>query len=88
MKKKKKARSAKQKAARSKKQKNKRFAKNKKSFGKKQLSSQNIAVIGELIERGRPRGFVTDNEILYYFPKIEEDVSLLEEIYDRLKKPA
>src|SRR3989338_9197704 len=86
MKKKKKTRSAKQKAARSKKQKNKRFAKNKKSFGKKQLSSQNIAVIGELIERGRPRGFVTDNEILYYFPKIEEDVSLLEEIYDRLEK--
>ncbi|OGZ54754.1 MAG: RNA polymerase sigma factor RpoD [Candidatus Ryanbacteria bacterium RIFCSPLOWO2_01_FULL_48_26] len=45
-----------------------------------------MAVIGELIERGRPRGFVTDNEILYYFPKIEEDVSLLEEIYDRLEK--
>jgi len=40
----------------------------------------------ELIERGRPRGFVTDNEILYYFPKIEQDVSFLEEIYDRLEK--
>jgi len=42
--------------------------------------------IGELIERGRPRGFVTDNEILYYFPKIEDSVELLEEIYDRLEK--
>jgi len=41
--------------------------------------------INELLERGRPRGFVTDNEILYYFPKIEEDISLLEEIYDRLE---
>ncbi len=42
------------------------------------------AEINELIERGRPRGFVTDNEILYYFPKIEDNVSLLDEIYNRL----
>ncbi len=42
--------------------------------------------INELIERGRPRGFVTDNEILYYFPKVEENVELLDEIYDRLEK--
>jgi len=42
--------------------------------------------ISELIERGRPRGFVTDNEILYYFPKIEDNVGLLDEIYDRLEK--
>jgi RNA polymerase primary sigma factor len=42
--------------------------------------------INELIERGRPRGFVTDNEILYYFPKIEDNVKLLDEIYDRLDK--
>ena len=42
--------------------------------------------INELIERGRPRGFVTDNEILYYFPKIEDNVGLFDEIYDRLEK--
>jgi len=42
--------------------------------------------VNELIERGRPRGFVTDNEILYYFPKIEDNVKLLDEIYDRLEK--
>jgi RNA polymerase primary sigma factor len=42
--------------------------------------------INELIDRGRPRGFVTDNEILYYFPKIEDNVGLLDEIYDRLEK--
>src|SRR5580693_2601738 len=42
--------------------------------------------INELIERGKPRGFVTDNEILYYFPKIEDNVGLLDEIYDRLEK--
>jgi RNA polymerase primary sigma factor len=42
--------------------------------------------LNELIERGRPRGFVTDNEILYYFPTIEDNVGLLDEIYDRLEK--
>jgi RNA polymerase primary sigma factor len=46
----------------------------------------NAKEIDELIERGRPRGFVTDNEILYYFPTIEENVELLDEIYDRLEK--
>ena len=46
----------------------------------------NASEINELIERGRPRGFVTDNEILYYFPKIEDNVDLLDEIYDRLEK--
>jgi len=52
----------------------------------KGVSRQNEEALGELIERGRPRGFVTDNEILYYFPKIEDDVVLLDEIYDRLEK--
>ncbi|MEK7187403.1 MAG: sigma-70 family RNA polymerase sigma factor [Patescibacteria group bacterium] len=42
--------------------------------------------LSELIERGRPRGFVTDNEILYSFPKIEDNIVLLEQIYDRLDK--
>ena len=46
----------------------------------------NASEINELIDRGRPRGFVTDNEILYYFPKIEDNVDLLDEIYDRLEK--
>jgi RNA polymerase primary sigma factor len=45
----------------------------------------NEAALNELIERGRPRGFVTDNEILYYFPTIEKDLAFLEEIYDRLE---
>ena len=29
---------------------------------------------------------MTDNEILYYFPKIEDNVDFLDEIYDRLEK--
>lgn len=42
--------------------------------------------LSQLIERGRPRGFVTDNEILYVFPNVEEDIDFLEEIYNRLEK--
>ena len=38
----------------------------------------------ELIKRGRSRGFVTQDEILKYFPKVEENIDLLEKIYDSL----
>jgi len=62
----------------------------KKKGGKEKASAKAAAnlqasEINELIDRGRPRGFVTDNEILYYFPKIEDNVKLLDEIYDRLE---
>lgn len=40
----------------------------------------------ELVARGKTRGFVTDTEILHHFPKIEEDLSFLEELYDYLAK--
>ncbi|MBU6500255.1 MAG: RNA polymerase sigma factor RpoD [Patescibacteria group bacterium] len=52
----------------------------------KKISASNEEAINELLDRGRPRGFVTDNEILYLFPKIEDNVTLLDEIYDRLEK--
>jgi RNA polymerase primary sigma factor len=38
----------------------------------------------ELIKRGKGRGFVTQDEILKYFPKVEENIDLLEKIYDSL----
>ncbi len=40
----------------------------------------------ELIDRGRERGYVTDTEVLHYFPRVEEDVTFLETIYDQLEK--
>jgi len=40
--------------------------------------------INEIISRGKSRGFVTQDEILKYFPKIETDLKLLETIYDTL----
>jgi len=46
----------------------------------------NLQALDELIARGKSRGFVTDSEVLHYFPRIEENVSFLEEIYDVLEK--
>jgi len=46
----------------------------------------NQQVLVELINRGRSRGFVTDNEVLYYFPHLEENVAFLEKVYDELEK--
>ncbi len=37
-----------------------------------------------LILKGRARGFITYNEILKEFPKVEEDVLLLDELYEKL----
>jgi len=39
----------------------------------------------ELIKRGRSRGFVTLSEILKFFPRAEEDIAGLEEIYQKLE---
>lgn len=40
--------------------------------------------MSQLIDRGRSRGYVTDGEVLKFFPRIETDVEFLEEIYARL----
>ena len=61
-------------------------AKSKGKPAKKAAGKIDKGALEELIERGRPRGFVTDNEILYFFPDIEKDVSFLDEVYNRLEK--
>ncbi len=38
-----------------------------------------------LMKRGKERGFVTYAEILYYFPTIEDNIMLLEDLYTRLE---
>jgi len=42
--------------------------------------------IKTLIERGKSRGFITQDEILKYFPRIEEDIEFLEKLYDSLSE--
>ncbi|MGB9608957.1 MAG: sigma-70 family RNA polymerase sigma factor [Minisyncoccia bacterium] len=76
-----------------KKLKTKKYQKNKKlknkvgrKKNKKRKYKVNEAAVEELIRRGRPRGFVTDEEILYFFPKAEENIEELEKIYDLLEK--
>ncbi len=52
---------------------------------KKTTKAMDENLLQELIDRGKGRGFVTDNEVLHSFPNIEEDVPFLEEIYRRLE---
>lgn len=42
--------------------------------------------LDDLIRRGRVRGFVTDAEILNFFPNIENNLSFLETVYGRLEQ--
>lgn len=39
-----------------------------------------------LLGKGRTRGFVTEREILYFFPQIEKNIPGLEGLYDNLEK--
>jgi len=86
----------------SKKRKKKRFLrKRKKSVKRKKLKKKKVLkakfkakkttlskeeLFGQLITKGRQRGFVTFSEILHFFPNIEEDIVALENLYERLQK--
>lgn len=52
----------------------------------KKISASESSALEELINRGRGRGFVTDTEVLHYFPKIEDNINFLEEIYNKLEQ--
>lgn len=46
----------------------------------------NQQALSDLIERGTGRGYVTDTEVLHFFPRIEDDVTFLDTIYAALEK--
>ena len=48
--------------------------------------SQKLKAIKELIEKGKDQGFLTQEDILEVFPTIEEDISLLDEIFKGLQE--
>src|SRR3989344_7142529 len=50
----------------------------------KKIREVNEKALVELVERGKDRGYVTDTEVLHYFPNIEDDVAFLDQIYPRL----
>ena len=41
--------------------------------------------IKELIIKGKAKGFVTESEVLYYFPHIDQNIELLEKIAEKLE---
>src|SRR3989338_5046667 len=43
-----------------------------------------FAKMEELVAKGKKRGFITYDEILRMFPNIEDDVFLLDELYEKL----
>jgi len=68
-------------------QKNKRLISKPKKITKKSRQKENDDFekkVQELINRGKSRGFVTQDEILMYFPRVEENLVLLDKLYDRL----
>ncbi len=61
----------------------------KRTRGKKKEKKEKVfseEKIQTLIERGRKRGMVTNEEILKLFPQFEKDISGLEKLYDILEK--
>lgn len=48
------------------------------------IPEEYVANLDDLLRRGRVRGFVTDAEILNFFPAIEKKLSFLEVVYGRL----
>ncbi|MCX6813631.1 MAG: sigma-70 family RNA polymerase sigma factor [Candidatus Azambacteria bacterium] len=67
-----------------KKRKPKKKAKPKVRIGKKERAFEER--VKTIINRGRERGFVTETEILKFFPNIEKDITELERLYDRLEE--
>jgi len=51
------------------------------AFKPKQEIAQQITT---MIKEGKQRGFVTEEEILYLFPEVEEEVDLFEQVLDQL----
>ncbi|HMN19707.1 MAG TPA: RNA polymerase sigma factor RpoD [Candidatus Moranbacteria bacterium] len=51
----------------------------------KESEAQPIDVIADLIARGRQRGFVTEDEIIHLMPDVEEELTELESLYEKLE---
>jgi len=52
---------------------------------KKSNNSALDKIIKTLVSQGKMRGFVTETEIMYALPNIEDNLEQLEEVYEILK---
>src|SRR3989344_3500229 len=78
----------KKRAKKIKKTKNRRARKSGRARKKTRLPAQelfNEQAVGDLLSRGKQRGFITETEILHFFPNIEQDIEGLEELYRKLE---
>ena len=62
----------------------------KKSLKKKKTKKTKTATfapgrVDDLLARGKQRGFITENELLHFFPNIEQDIDGLEQLYNKLE---
>jgi RNA polymerase primary sigma factor len=58
------------------------MARKKTRKNKKNILDEKIKL---LIKKGKERGFITEDEILYFFPDIEKNLDVLEKIYEKLE---
>ena len=59
--------------------------KSKKTVIEKKINSIENQIV-ELVNRGKIRGFVTEEEIIHIIPDIENDIERLESLYDKLEQ--
>ena len=53
-------------------------------INKKEAKEIRLRHFDQLLRRGRERGFITNSEIMYFLPNIEEDIGLLDELYKKI----
>jgi RNA polymerase primary sigma factor len=63
----------------------KKKAKASKKEKKFNVSPEYEASLKELVRRGRSRGFITDAEILNFFPDIEKNLAFLDRVYEKIE---
>jgi len=56
------------------------------AFSKLTKAQKQEVVLGELLKKGKKRGFISYDEILLSFPTIEDDVLLLDKIHDQFEQ--
>jgi len=63
----------------------KQFAKGASSVGRKMKKAEMLNAIEELLKKGRQRGFITEREILQAIPDTEQNIMIIEQLYERLQ---
>ncbi|MEX0690114.1 MAG: sigma-70 family RNA polymerase sigma factor, partial [Candidatus Paceibacterota bacterium] len=66
--------------------KTKKVVKTKKKTKKEELQEEREQSLKNLVGRGSSRGYVTEAEVLNYFPRIELHLEFIEKVYDRLSE--